>query len=62
MNGLQVGLHREGQGQRIVQETRLYDESTSETFSMRTKEGGWDVLTHQAGSLQEACCCVAALA
>lgn len=35
----QVGLHRAGRGKDIVQETRLFDESTLQTFSMRVKEG-----------------------
>ncbi|CAL5219700.1 g1588 [Coccomyxa viridis] len=35
----QVALHRDGQAHEVVQETRLYDESTSQTFSMRSKEG-----------------------
>lgn len=35
----QVGLHKSGRAEDIVQETRLFDETKLETFSMRTKEG-----------------------
>eukprot|EP01023_Acetabularia_acetabulum_P019986 TRINITY_DN2028_c1_g1_i1.p1 TRINITY_DN2028_c1_g1~~TRINITY_DN2028_c1_g1_i1.p1 ORF type:complete len:548 (-),score=89.85 TRINITY_DN2028_c1_g1_i1:96-1718(-) len=35
----QINLLREGRGDEIVQETRQYNESTGETYSMRKKEG-----------------------
>ncbi|CAG9461481.1 unnamed protein product [Pedinophyceae sp. YPF-701] len=35
----QVGLHEEGRAADIVQETRLWDEGKSMTYSMRKKEG-----------------------
>ena len=37
--GVQVALHKSGQGHTIVQETRLFDDSKSETLPMRSKEG-----------------------
>ncbi|KAF8676524.1 hypothetical protein HU200_046936 [Digitaria exilis] len=35
----QIMLHKEGQADQIVQETRLWDESSQKTFTMRKKEG-----------------------
>uniref|UniRef100_A0A0E0MG56 Glutamyl-tRNA(Gln) amidotransferase subunit B, chloroplastic/mitochondrial n=1 Tax=Oryza punctata TaxID=4537 RepID=A0A0E0MG56_ORYPU len=35
----QILLHKEGQADQIVQETRLWDESSQKTFTMRKKEG-----------------------
>ncbi|GKU85659.1 hypothetical protein SLEP1_g294 [Rubroshorea leprosula] len=35
----QVLLHSQGQGDQIVQETRLWEEGSQETFTMRKKEG-----------------------
>ncbi|CAL8467842.1 g7380 [Coccomyxa elongata] len=35
----QVELHKSGRRHEIIQETRLFDESKSETFTMRRKEG-----------------------
>lgn len=40
MMSKQVELHKSGRRHEIVQETRLFDESKSETFTMRRKEGG----------------------
>ena len=34
-------LHNSGRAEEIVQETRLFDETKLETFSMRTKEGAY---------------------
>ncbi|GJN04676.1 hypothetical protein PR202_ga22241 [Eleusine coracana subsp. coracana] len=37
--GTKILLHKEGQADQIVQETRLWDESSQKTFTMRKKEG-----------------------
>lgn len=39
LEDLQVDLHKSGRRSEILQETRLFDESKSQTFTMRVKEG-----------------------